>query len=138
MTYLHEIGKHATPSPSRVSQSFPGIKVVGSSAVPAHSIQDAASTKDFALGHWPSGTIELCLRYGDEVPVVDAANISPNVDWVLDDCFVVVPANVSCRSAVGVGRTHASPASMHSTVLDAISDSRFATTRPLIPQPTTM
>jgi len=78
------------------------------------------------------------LRYGDEVPIVDAADIRSDVDGVLDYCFIVIPTSVSLGIALDVGRTHASPASMHSTVLDAISDSRFATTRPLMPQPTTM
>lgn len=85
LAHLHEVWQETIPAPSRIAQSFPGIEVVRPSAIPAHGIEDAAPTKDFPLRHWSSSTIELCLWHGNEIPVVNAANVSSNVDRVLDD-----------------------------------------------------
>jgi len=88
--YLHEIREHAFPTPSRISESFPRIIVIGPASVPAHSIQYAATTEHFALGHRARITIQLCLGHRDKIPIVDATNVSTNVDRILNQCFIVV------------------------------------------------
>lgn len=94
-TCLHEVWEHAFPTPSRVSESLPGIVVIGATPIPAHSIQDTTTTEHLALRHGPSVAIQLCLRYRDEVPVVNATDVGTNVDGILNDFLVLVTMEIS-------------------------------------------
>ena len=127
-----------SPAPARISKSFPGVEVIRSASIPAHSIEDATTAKYFALWHCSSVAIELCLWHRLEVLVVDTTDVSSDVDRVRDDCLIVITKTVSFDGSFEVAKTYASPASMQRTVLDAISESRFVTTSPLMPEPTTM
>ena len=90
MQYFSEVGEDTCPAPARISKSLPGIVVVRTATVPAHSIQNASATEDFALRHRTRGAIELDLRYSGEIPVVNTSDVGSDVDRILNDGFVVI------------------------------------------------
>ncbi len=138
LAYLLEVREKARPAPARVSKSLPGIIIVSTTPVPAHSVQDATTAEYFALWHDTWVAIELRLWHGCQTPVVATADIRANVGGILYALFIMVATHVSKDILESILTTHGTPASMQSTVRDGISESRFVTTSPLIPQPTTI
>lgn len=136
-TRFHEIWQQSFPIPSRVPEGFPRIVVVFASPIPAHGIENTSTTKYLSLRHRPCGTIKLHLGNGGKVPIVLSTDVRTNIDWILDYGLIVI-TRIIRLSSWWSQKTYASPASMQSTVTDASSDNRFVTTKPLIPQPTTI
>lgn len=89
-TNFDEVRQQALPIPTRIAQGCPGVVVVLSTAVPAHGIQYATASKDFALGHRSGCSVKLCLWRGRQKPVVDAADVCSDVNRVLDDRLILI------------------------------------------------
>lgn len=136
-TRFHEIWQQSFPVPSRVPEGFPRIVVIFTSPIPAHGIENTSTTKRLSLRHGPRGTIKLRLGSGGKVPIIFSTDVRTNMDGILDYSLIIITRLIRLSSWWSQN-TYASPASMQRTVTDASSDNRFVTTKPLIPQPTTI
>ena len=101
-TDLDEVGQQAGPAPARITQSFPSVKVIGATAVPAHGIENAAPTEHFALRIGTSGTVQVDLIDRRQIPVVDATDVAAYELRNLDELLVVVTAVESAWRRGGV------------------------------------
>ena len=91
-TYLHEVRKDSIPTPTWVAKVLPCIVVILTASIPAHGVQDTATTQYLSLRHWATRPIELHLWYCREIPVVDATNVSSDIYGILNDGLIVVTA----------------------------------------------
>lgn len=136
-TRFHEIWQQSFPIPTRVPEGFPRIVVIFASPIPAHGIKNTSTTKRLSLRHGPRGTIKLHLGNGGKIPIILSTDVRANIDGILDYGLIVITRLIRLSSWWSQ-KTYASPASMQRTVTDSSSDNRFVTTKPLIPQPTTI
>lgn len=87
---LHEVRQQVVPAPARIAESKPVLIVSLTTPAPKHAIQYSATTQCSALRNVSWSSIEIDLRHGREVPIVDAADIVADEAGDVDDRLAAI------------------------------------------------